>query len=359
MILTPGTSISGYRIERKLGSGAFGTVWLAAREDSGEKVAIKTLTRQAPTAHFDHVSRFKREANNLRRINSEYVARCIDFIVDDDQGMFLVMEYIDGELLSDILMETPLSLTEAVELGVHLGRGLCDMHKVGVIHRDLKPSNIMIRALENGLQRAVIFDLGLSRFVAQAGEELPSGDVTGTASRVAIGTPAFMAPEQMLDARRATAPSDVYGIGVVLYYASSGRLPFQGDDRDIARMKLSEEAPPLELGRGDELALRFADVVAQAIRRRPDDRFRTAEDFLAALVDLRQLAMEVDVRRARGSTAPPPPPPPAPRPRQLTMPDTRRRTEQKSNASAIALAALLFLGVVIGGLWFAGVFTSP
>jgi serine/threonine-protein kinase len=386
MSLVPGLTLSGYRIARKLGAGAFGAVWLAERVEGGEKVAIKTLLKQnvPASAHFDHVSRFKREAMNLRRIDSEYVARCIDFIVDDEHGMLIVMEYIEGELLSDILQDTPLSLPEAVELGVHLARGLCDMHKVGVIHRDLKPSNIMIRQLENGLQRAVIFDLGLSRLTAQptfGGDGPANGDITATASRVAIGTPAFMAPEQMLDARRATPPSDVYGVGVVLYYASSGMLPFEGDEREIARRKLSEEAPPLDIGRHDELALRFSDVVGRAIRRRPDDRYRTADDFLASLVELRQLAAEMDSRRTASTASMAPgaplrrptpqpfvpygaaPPPPPMRARQATMPDTRARTQSvKSNGGNTGAIVLVLTILVVlaagGGLWAAGVFTS-
>lgn len=302
MPLEVGARVGEYVIERELGAGAFGTVFAAHHVKDGGIVAIKALKSKSS----EQVSRFKREAASLRRIQSDYVGKIIDFVVDPNEGMLIVMEFIDGELLAEILQDTNLSIDEAIELGVHLAQGVADMHAVGVIHRDIKPSNIMIRPLDSGMQRAVIFDLGLSRFnPAIASPEDPStGDVTQTASRVAIGTPGYMAPEQILDARQATEQSDIYALGVVLYRAVSGQLPFTGTDGEIARKKLLEEAPPLKLGRNDPVAKRLEGLINRCIRRRPEERFSAAHDFVGELLSLRAFATQQEPIRTMPSPYP-------------------------------------------------------
>jgi eukaryotic-like serine/threonine-protein kinase len=300
MSLSEGATALKYRIGRKLGAGAFGVVWMAQDLESGDPVAIKVLLKPA-SSPGDHVARFKREAENLRRIQSDYVAKLIDFVDDPEHGLMIVMEYIEGDLLTDVLLETSLSLPEAIELGIHISQGLVDMHGAGVIHRDVKPSNIMIRPLETGRQRAVIFDLGLSRFSADVhvhSNEPSSMDVTATAAKVALGTPAFMAPEQVLDAKTATAASDVYAAGVVLFLAASGRFPFEGEEREIARKKILEEAPKLELGRIDRLTLQYAKVIGKAVKRRPEERYQRASELHDELLALRDLAATMPPPRA-------------------------------------------------------------
>lgn len=353
MTLHEGSQIGSYVVERRLGAGAFGAVWLAHHEHSGDVVAIKTLLRTQGNAAIDHVSRFKREAMNLRRVQSDYVAKLIDFVVDDTHGMFLVMEYIEGELLSDILQETNLSLPEVVELGIHLARGLADMHAAGVIHRDIKPANIMIRPLPNGMQRAVIFDLGLSRFnpaVPVEPDDNSSADVTATASRVAIGTPAYMAPEQILDAKRAVEASDIYAVGVVLYLAASGSHPFVGDEREIANRKLMEEAPVIDIGL-DQVGIRFADMVARAIRRRPDARYQKADQLLQELDHLRTLALDRPPPSVYPeSLAPPRSSVRPPRLRQASLPDSLVVSERRATRAyvvAIVAGTLALLTVAL------------
>jgi eukaryotic-like serine/threonine-protein kinase len=290
MPLEIGTEALQYRIVRKLGAGAFGAVWMAENRETGAPVAIKVLLK--PSGTGEQVSRFRREAENLRRVKSDHVGQLIEFLETPEHGLMIVMEFIEGDLLTDVLLDTVLSIPEAIELGIHITQGLVDMHEAGVIHRDIKPSNVMIRPLENGQQRAVIFDLGLSRFspdVHVLNDDNSSRDVTATASKVALGTPAFMAPEQVLDAKTATGASDVYATGVVLYLAASGRFPFEGDERDIARRKLMEEAPKIELGRIDRLSLQYAKVIAKAVRRRPEERYQRASELHAELLELREL----------------------------------------------------------------------
>lgn len=307
MAIDTGIEVGKYRIGRKLGAGAFGAVWMAENRETGEPVAIKVLLKSA-SSPGDHVARFKREAENLKRVQSDHVAKMIEFIDTPEHGLLIVMEFIEGDLLTDVLLDTVLSLPEAIELGIHIMQGLVDMHAAGVIHRDIKPSNVIIRPLDTGKQRAVIFDLGLSRFSANVhvtGNDESSMDLTATASKVALGTPAFMAPEQVLDAKTATAASDVYAAGVVLYLAASGRFPFEGDERDVARLKLMEEAPKIELNRIDRLSLQYAKVIAKAIRKRPEERYQRAQELYDELVALRELSSSMPAPSKRFSPYPP------------------------------------------------------
>ncbi len=285
----PGQFVLGYEVVRKLGEGSFGAVHLARSAD-GALVAIKTLVAAAA----DHGSRFRREAAGLRRVNSENVAKIVDYTESEEFGRVLVMEYIPGELLSSALELSVFSVPESVELGLGLARGLADMHVQGVVHRDIKPSNIMLRTTSDGGHMPVIFDLGLARLLDGPGAALdPRAEHTSTGGLVAIGTPAYMAPEQILDAARALPSADVYGVGVCLYRTALGRLPFEGDDRDIARRKLTEEPPPLKLPRQDEFGLRYAAVVNRCLARRAAERFRDGAELAEALQELSQLVAHV------------------------------------------------------------------
>jgi eukaryotic-like serine/threonine-protein kinase len=364
MGLSPGVQVSRWRIERELGSGGFGMVWGASDVETGEWVAIKTVLSASPGSN-EHTARFRREASNLRRVESDYVGRLIGFLEEPEHGMLMVMEFIEGELLSEILAQTTLSTVEALELGMHITRGLSDMHQVGVIHRDIKPSNIMVRPLESGLQRAVIFDLGLSRFNSPEGtaSENSSTDITATASRIAIGTPGYMAPEQVLDARRATAASDVYAAGVVLYRAGCGRLPFDGDERMMAHSKLTADPPAFDAGRYDEVSVRYGQIVNKAIQRRPADRYQSAAQLLRALTELREFAM-VGQRAASTEAHPaddfPSSQMPAPALVDFQRPSSEMRAVANGDNAAPAtwrsylVVALLGAALMIAVLWMVG-----
>lgn len=258
---------------------------LGVSED-GTEVAIKTVTGAAA----EHGSRFRREAAGLRRVNSENVAKLVDYVENEEFGRVLIMEFIPGELLSDALQVSMFSVPECVELGLGLARGLADMHRQGVVHRDLKPSNVMLRPTPDGGHMPVIFDLGLARLLEVRGS-IPDVklEMTSTGGLVAIGTPAYMAPEQILDAARSMPSADVYGVGVTLYRAASGVLPFPGDDRDIARRKLTEGPPRLFLTRQDELGLRYAELVHRCLARRPSERYEDGAALVEALTELSTL----------------------------------------------------------------------
>lgn len=292
MDLTPGAVIAGrYRVERKVGAGGMGEVWAGEHRVVGSRVAIKTLLAAAALNH-EVVARFKREALILGKIRSDHVARVVDFVADDVYGLVLVMELVDGEPLNRVLQERMLTVEETVELGVDIASALCDLHHAHIVHRDLKPGNIILQTLQGGRLRAVVVDFGVSRLMA--GSE-PDGEdeVTGiTRADMAVGTIEYMAPEQILNSRAVTSASDIYATGAILFRAVAGRHVFGNvaSDAELAQKKLMTEAPRLKLQRDDRLALGLIEVVTRALRRKPVDRYQSAEDLLNDLLPLRDLA---------------------------------------------------------------------
>jgi serine/threonine-protein kinase len=274
--LAPGHSIGNYTLESLLGTGAFGVVWLA-RRPSGERVAIKVLHPEMLVSR-ESVERFRREAWALSQLQSPHIARMFEFLTGAPYGMALVMEYIEGELLSEVLKRARFSVEDAIGLGVGILSGVAEMQSAGIIHRDIKPENVILRPNPNGWH-AVIFDLNLSRTKDAKGKMSSL-----TSMHAAIGTVPYMAPEQLLDARRVDQSSDVYSTGTILYRAVAGVLPF--DMKQSLREKLQHEAKPLETGRNDPLAKGFEQIVGMSLRRRPADRFRNAQQMLDELARL-------------------------------------------------------------------------
>jgi serine/threonine-protein kinase len=289
----PGAEVGAYRIERKVGEGAFGAVWSGVHQETGERVALKVLLAAA-AANQEQVLRFDREAELLGRVRSPHVARMIGVEINKSFGVVLIMEFIDGELMSDLLGAGPIGVDDAVDIGAQILDGVCDLHAVGIIHRDLKPNNIMLCSRPDGSRRVVIFDLGLSRLARDAESQDSTRSLTG--SHVALGTLECMAPEQILNARDVTERSDLYSVGSILYRAVTGKYPFASEDeRDLARRKLTIETPEIVVP-ADAVAEGFRAVITKATRRRPAQRYESAVKMRDDLRALHALA------KARGAS---------------------------------------------------------
>lgn len=262
-----------------MGQGAFGVVWLGQHTQTGERVAIKILHAEA-ALNRENVERFKREAWALSQLQSAHIARMYELLTGPPYEMALVMEYIEGELLSDVFKRARFSIEDALGLGVGVLSGVAEMQSLGIIHRDIKPENIILRPNPDGWH-AVIFDFNLSRVKGK-------GKTSSlTSMHAAIGTVPYMSPEQLLDARRVTEASDVYSVGSILYHAIAGHTPF--DMKQSLKEKLQQEAAPLQSGRADRMGIGFENIVMKSLRRRPAERYPTAQLMLD---DLAKLASE-------------------------------------------------------------------
>jgi eukaryotic-like serine/threonine-protein kinase len=254
-----------YKLKKQLGSGAFGTVWLARDERLDRDVAVKSLPR-------DHVihQRFEREARAAARLQHPAIVTLYEAAVDDD-GAYLVSELVRGKTLNAALDAGKFSDHDILEIGLAITEALAHAHEQGVIHRDVKPSNILIPSRAGTASRAKLTDFGVAQVVG-AGSLTRSGDV--------IGTLAYMSPEQA-EGREVGGAADLYALAVVLYEALSGVNPLYDRTLFGRTRHRTPFIPPLRRQRRD-LPKPLANAIDRALAARPDER-GTLDDLHAAL----------------------------------------------------------------------------
>jgi eukaryotic-like serine/threonine-protein kinase len=274
-----------YRIVRKLGEGGMGVVYAAHDDRLDRPVAIKRI--RPGLASGQERQRFWREARAAASVSHPNVCQLYE-IDEDRDGLFLAMEFLDGEPLSGRLARGPLSASEAIQIALAVLSALAALHQKGIVHRDLKPSNIFLSA--HGVK---LLDFGLAR---------PSmGSVAGSDSDltlpgVIMGTPRYMAPE-LIEGRVADARSDLFVLGIVLYEMLAGTPPFRGDSiADIARAILHDEPPALG---GSSGVVGLDRIVQRALRKPVSERYQTADVFAQDLRSTMLGTDTADVSRVR------------------------------------------------------------
>lgn len=275
-----GSIVASYHIIDKLGEGGMGAVYLGEHVKMGRKSAIKVLT-QSLAQDTDAIARFNREAANAARINHANVCAIYDFGETPDGLIFLAMEFIEGEALTDLLQrEGPLGPYRAASMITQTGEALQAAHDLGIVHRDLKPDNIMITRGRDGSDVVKVVDFGIAK--ATGGEEGQKVTRTG----LVVGTPEYMSPEQLsgdvLDGR-----SDVYSLALVFFRMLTGRLPFEADNaQEVMVKRLTDEPHKLnEVLPGANFPARLQQVLDRGLQRMPGDRYATAEEFTRAVLD--------------------------------------------------------------------------
>jgi eukaryotic-like serine/threonine-protein kinase len=252
--------IGRYRVRRRIGSGSFATVWLAHDEILDAPVAVKVLADNW-AHHLDVQERFLEEARILRRTDSDRVVRVYDLGDLDDGRPYFVMTYADRGTLADRLAAGSLPIPLAVQYSADVARGLAALHAIGVIHRDINPANVLICTGRDGIgERVLVADLGLAKAAAH-----------GSGFTLTVGTPGYLAPEQLAGAgldRRA----DIYSVGMVLHHLLTGVAPPKDGTLPPSPAQLRPEVPASVDG-----------IVRQATAVRAEDRFPSAGALADAL----------------------------------------------------------------------------
>ena len=219
-----------YRVEREVGRGGMGSVWLCRDERLGRQVAVKQVGG-LPGESSLHLARALREARHSAALNHPNVVAIFDALEEGDH-VWLVMEYVPSRTLDEIVREDgPLAPRHAAGIGADVADGLAAAHALGVVHRDVKPSNILVRSRDS---RALIADFGIARTVGQ--EQL-------TRSGLVTGTPAYFAPE-LARGEEPSPASDVWALGVSLYVAVEGEPPYAEQANAIAMLNTIASEPP-------------------------------------------------------------------------------------------------------------------
>lgn len=275
-----GQHIHGYQINAHLGQGGMGNVFRATDKMLGREVALKMLHPQL-TMQAQFLERFKKEARVLAQLLHPNIAVIYNFI-EQDGHHFMVMEYVEGTSLDDLLKKyKTLPASFVVPVFIQALEGLQHAHKKNILHRDIKPSNLMLTT--DGTLK--IMDFGIAKV---------AGEQKMTQVNKIVGTVEFMAPE-LIQGKEASAASDIYAMGVTLYELVSGQLPFESDtDFNLMQAILKKKIKPLEkLGASIPKAL--SDIVMKALDKNPDNRYPDARSFQQALINAFPNYRDIDV----------------------------------------------------------------
>ncbi|HWH13653.1 MAG TPA: protein kinase, partial [Miltoncostaeaceae bacterium] len=269
----PGDVIGGrYRIEDVLGTGGMARVYRAQDQELGRPVAVKVLAdRYAADPTF--VERFRREASAAAQLNHPNIVQVFDR-GEAGETYYIVMEYLPGPDLKTIIRRRgTISADETVEAGLQILSALAAAHRRDVIHRDVKPQNVIMA--DDGTLK--VTDFGIARAGADS-EMTEAGSVIGTAQ--------YLSPEQARGGE-VTPSSDCYAVGIVLYEMLTGRVPFDAERPVAVAMKQINEPPVPPSVYEPSVPAELEGVVLKALAKRPSERYRTADEFSAALHDVR------------------------------------------------------------------------
>jgi eukaryotic-like serine/threonine-protein kinase len=277
-----------YRLEKRIGKGAMGQVYLASdTKFASRKVAVKTVRQDILSSddlqEGEAIARFEREAQAAASIQHPNTVSVTDFGESGEGVFYLVMEYVEGETLHKLLRrEGTLPVKRAVRLLRQIADGVEAAHDIGILHRDLKPANIFLMQKGKGAGDGFIKvgDFGLAKIVSGAVTDFTSK--AGPASRGIIGTPEFMSPEQMQPEVGVDARADIYALGTIAYLMLGGKTPFVGDMMQLVMQKIMHKPPPLSSLRSD-VPPNVERMIMQSLEIDPNARPQTVSDWIAGL----------------------------------------------------------------------------
>jgi len=276
----PGDVIGGkYVVERVVGMGGMGVVLAARHLELDEMVAIKMLLPHMPTSG-EPAMRFVREAKAAIRIRNEHVVRVLDVARTPSGSPYIVMEYLEGSDLGQVVdQKGPLPLEDAVEYVLQACEAIAAAHAMGIVHRDLKPANLFLARASDGAPCVKVLDFGISKLA-----EGPSSGSPGlTSTATVMGTPCFMSPEQLRSTRDVDARADIWSMGAILHALLTGAPPYDGESNaDVSAKIIRDEPTPLRALRPDAPEALEAAIL-RCLQKDPDKRFPDVASLAEAL----------------------------------------------------------------------------
>lgn len=268
-----------YRIEHVLGAGGMGVVYAALHIHLEQKVALKFVLPHVLANELSK-ERFLREARAAVRLKSEHVARVLDVGTLDTGEPFQVMELLEGCDLSTLMKQhRPVRIADAAEYVLQACEAIIEAHSLGIVHRDLKPQNLFITRRGNGAPLVKVLDFGISKTTGPGS----AGVVSLTQSSTVLGSPLYMAPEQMRSARNVDPRGDVWSLGVILYELLTGRVPFDGESMTELCLKVVNDPPPEPKDLRADIPDALVKIVARCLEKDPANRFPNVAMLAMAL----------------------------------------------------------------------------
>ena len=277
--LGPGAPIAHYRVISRLGEGGMGAVYLADDTRLGRRVALKVLPSEV-AADPDSMNRFVQEAKLASALTHPNVAYIYE--IGQDHGLwYLSMEYVEGEPLSKRIQEGPLKPGEVIEIGIQVADALDDAHSKGIVHRDIKPANLMLTPRRH----VKVLDFGLAKLERSAAKTDDTQVLTNAG--MVLGTAAYMSPEQVLG-KDVDHRSDIFSLGVALYEAATGRLPFSGGNATETMARILHNQPDGMARFNYDVPEELDRVVRKCLEKDRERRYQSARDLMVDLKNLQR-----------------------------------------------------------------------
>jgi len=265
-VITHGMVISHYKIEKKIGAGGMGKVFLAQDTKLHRNVALKFLPPEY-TSDPEIKARFVREAQ-AAALNHPNIITVYE-VADYQDRLYISMEFVEGESLKDLIAEKDLRISKVIDIAMQICEGLAKAHEAGIVHRDIKPQNVLID--KDG--RARIVDFGLAKL---------KGDAKLTQAGSTLGTVSYMSPEQA-QGEEVDRRSDIFSLGVILYEMTTGQLPFGGEHQAAILNSIINEQPQLLVRYNNKVSQELERIVSKALAKDKEERYQHVDDLLADL----------------------------------------------------------------------------
>jgi serine/threonine protein kinase len=276
-VITGALLAGKYRVEHVLGEGGMGVVVAATNEALRQRVAIKLL-RSGALANAKALGRFEREARAAASLRSNHVARVLDVGKLEDGRPYMVMEYLEGQDLGDVI-DRPgeMPVHEAVDYVLQACEAIAEAHAAGIIHRDLKPTNLFLSRTVDGRPLVKVLDFGISKM------EDAAEDMSLTRTTEIIGSPSYMSPEQLRASKGVDVRTDIWAIGVILFELLTKKLPFQAlTITELVAVVLTEPVPDLSVDRPD-VPQALGDAIHRCLAKKREDRFASVADLVRTI----------------------------------------------------------------------------